>query len=221
MTEADLTQYVREDFELLGYTTYAEVCMFGGGSKRCDMYAIKENKADPEFGRTIVFEAKLSFNLKVIEQAYHWTNKAHYTYVLIPTTHKNVKSRIFARMLCDKLGIGVMEVNVNKGTYYVTVKPKFNPKPKMPKLYEEQKQTVASNSNNEYVTPFKITVKSINEYMENRNESVLIDLVKNIKHHYKSDRSACNSIKNLIEFNVIKNFYITKKNNKIVISKKN
>ena len=39
MTESELTEFVRADLEQIGYTTYAEVCVKGGGDIRCDMYA--------------------------------------------------------------------------------------------------------------------------------------------------------------------------------------
>ena len=219
MTESDLTEYVRKDLESLGYTTYAEVCVKGGGDKRCDLYARIEDKNNPKYGYTIAFEAKLSFNLKVIEQSYFQGKRAHETFIICPTTHKSMSSRRFARELCKILGIGVMEVNVDYGKYHITVKPKMFPHPKVPTLYEEQKQTLASTKNGDYVTPFKITVNRINDYMKDKNNITLLQIVKNIKHHYKSDVSGCRAIKHLIETNVIKGFYISKINNKIVIVK--
>ena len=210
ITEEDLTEFVRSDFNLLGYTTYAEVCLYGGGSRRCDMFAVKDNES-------IVFEAKLSFNLKVIEQAYLWKQNANKVFVLIPKTHKQIKSRIFARKICESLGIGVMEVNIITGKYTITVQPQINNKPKLPKLYEEQKLTKASNDKNEFVTPFKLTVNKLNDYMKNKKKDLLNNVVKNIDHHYSNDKSAVNAIKKLIQKNVIKNFYIKKENNKIVI----
>ncbi len=220
MKESDLTEYVRADFELLGYTTYAEVCVKGGGSPRCDMYARMEDKNHEMYGHTIVFEAKLVFNFKVLEQCYFWKNRAHDNYIIVPTTYKNMSTRKFARELCRTLGIGVIEVNVNKDKYHVTVKSKRCDKPKIPTLYEQQKLTIASNSDNNYVTPFKITVENINNYMKDKNNDVyLIDLVRNIKHHYKSDISATRAIRFLIDKCVIKDFYIGKNNNKLVIKK--
>ena len=215
MKESTLTEYVRKDLESIGFTTYAEV-LDSKSSIRCDMYAINNEKV-----HSILFEAKTTFNLKVIEQAYHWKNRnsANEYYVLIPTTHKNIKSRKFARKICELLGIGVMEVNINSGKYFISVKSLWNSNPKIPKLYEEQKYTIASNNNNDYITPFKITVKKINEYMLNRNHEFLTVLVKNIDHHYKGNIGAVRSIKYLIEKNIIKGFYIKKENNKIVIKK--
>lgn len=215
MKESILTEFVREDLKNIGFTTYAEV-IDSKTSIRCDMYAINETT-----NHCILFEAKTSFNLKVIEQAYHWKtrNSANEYFVLIPTTHKNIKTRKFARKICELLGIGVMEVNINNGKYFISVKPEWNANPKIPKLYDEQKITIASNSNNDYITPFKITVKKINEYMEHKNQEFLTILVKNIEHHYKSNISAVRAIKYLIEKNIIVGFYITKQNNKIVLKK--
>lgn len=219
MKESDLMEYVRADFESLGYTTYAEVCASGGGSKRCDMYARIEDKTHENYGHTIVFEAKLTFSFKVLEQANFWKNKAHDTYIIVPSTHKNISSRRFARYVSDVLGLGVLEVNINKGKYYMSVKPKRCNKPKYPKLYDEQKLTLASNSKNEFVTPFKITVTRIHDYMKDIDKVYLTQLTKDIQHHYKSQISATRSIKFLVEKNVIKGFYITKENNKLVIKK--
>lgn len=219
MKESDLMEYVRGDFEQLGYTTYAEVCVKGGGSKRCDMYARIEDPENENYGHTIVFEAKLSFNFKVIEQADFWKTRAHDTYIVVPTTYKNISSRKFARNICQMLGIGVLEVNVSQGKYYMTVKSARCDKPKYPTLYDEQKLTTASNSNNEYVTPFKITVNNLNEFMKDKDKEFLTQVVKNIKHHYKGDIAATRNIRFLVEKNVIKGFYITKENNKIVIKR--
>jgi len=218
--ESILTEFVRRDLNDLGYTTYGEV-LDTNSKIRCDMYARIEDLNHPNCGHTIVFEAKLTFNLKVIEQAYKWLSKkrAHDVYIIVPTTFKNMSTRRFARELCSKLGIGVMEVSILKNKYNVTVKPVRCSNPSPPKLYEEQKLTIASNSSNTYVTPFKITLNNINSYMENKNQDYLTNMVKNISHHYKGDISAVRSIRFLIDKHIIKDFYITKENNKLVIKK--
>lgn len=220
MSESDLMEYVRQDFRDLGYETYAEVPMKGGGSKRCDMYARNESETSQDFGHTIVFEAKLSFNFKVIEQAYYWKKYAHLCYIVVPTTTKNISTRNFAREVCKKMGIGVIEVNVKRGKYFVTVKSDFNPHPTIPKLYEEQKKILASNSTNTYITPFKVTVSQMNEYMKDKSSATIIDVVKNINHHYKSINSACRSLKVNIERGVIPGYRIVTEKNKLRIYKR-
>jgi len=219
MKEEDLSEYVRKDFEELGYTMYAEVQMRSGGP-RCDMYGRIEDKAHPQYGRTIVIESKLSLNLKVLEQIYGWVGRANLSFILCPTTYKNIKTRRFVRELCKLLGIGILEVDINKNKYYITVNPKYHDNPKHPKLFEGQKALIASNADNNYATPFKNTVELINKHMANRDSDILMNVIKCVPHHYKSDISACKAIKYFIETNVIKNFYIRREKNKIVISKK-
>lgn len=219
MKESILTEFVRNDLESLGYTTYAEVCHKGGGSSRCDMYARIEDTNAVNYGYTIVFEAKLTFNLKVIEQANFWKNKANETYIIVPATYKNIKTRKFARDICKMLGIGVMEVNMNNDKYYISVKSAVVKNPKIPTLYKEQKLSIASNSDNKYVTPFKITLNNINNYMINKESIYLVDLVKNIQHHYKGDISAVRAIKFLIDKQVINGYFIIKDKNKLLIKK--
>lgn len=219
MEESVLTEFVRQDLESIGYTTYAEVCVKGGGDKRADMYACIEDKTKENFGHTIAFEAKLTFNFKVLEQAYFWKNRAHESYIIVPTTFKNLSTRKFARELCIILGIGVMEVNMHSGKYNITVKPTWCSNPKIPTLYEEQKFIIASNSENKYMTPFKATVKKLNIYMEGRDKAVLTEVVKNIEHHYKGSIQAVRAIKFMVEKNVIEGFYMSKENHKIVIKR--
>lgn len=217
-SESDLMEFVRSDFENLGYTTYAEV-LYNKTGKRCDLYAIIEDKNHQQYGMTIAFEAKLSFNLKVIQQANFWKDKAHNVYIIVPTTYKDIQTRKFAREICEKLGIGVLEVNILQNKYFMTVKSGFIDKPKYPTLYKEQKDIISSNNNNSYVTPFKLTVTELNKYMENKKSDYLLNVVKNIKHHYSSNSSAITSLKNLITKGIIKNFYISRNNNKIIINK--
>lgn len=215
ISEEYLSEFVRTDFEKLGYETYAEVIDLKT-TKRADLFLI--NKTTNE---SIIIESKLSFNLSVIQQAYHWVKnkRAHYVYVLIPRITKTQKTRRFARLICENFGIGVIEFNISNNSYNITVNPVFIEKPKKPTLYKEQKLTKASNKYNKYITPFKITVMRIDEYMKDKQYTTIINLVENIEHHYRSKNSACNSIKNNILNGVIKGYRITKYKNRNVIEK--
>ena len=219
MEESLLTEYVRADLEKIGYTTYAEVCVKGAGAERADMYARCEDPISEQYKETIAFEAKLIFNLKVLEQAYFWKNRATHVYVLIPSTNKNLKTRKFMRELCKLLGIGVMEVNIEKEQYHVTVKSTKCDNPKVPELYPEQRMIIASNSGNIFMTPFKRTVSRLEEYFKDKQFAYISEVVKNVEHHYKSDIKANRNIKIMIEKKIIKGFYIVQKNHKIVIGK--
>jgi len=221
MQESELTEYVRADLEKIGYITYAEVCLKGGGDSRADMYARIEDPLHSEYGTTIAFEAKLNFNLKVIEQAYTWRTRSHKSFIIVPTTFKNMSSRRFAREVCKKMGIGVMEVNISSGKYNITVKPERCQNPKIPPLYPEQRYIIASNSDNKFMTPFKATVQRMNELFKVEDRIDLVDLIKRIKHHYKSDMAAKRNIKSFIEKGVIRGFYIVREWDKLVICKQN
>lgn len=221
ITEEDLTEFVRKDLDALGYITYAEVLAKGTGSPRCDMIARIEDKNHKEYGKVLAFESKLAFNFSVLNQANYYVSnkKANETYIICPTTFKKVKTRKFAREVCKLLGIGVIEVNIKTGKYFMTVKPKFIDKINPPKLYEEQKFIKASNAQNKYMTPFKATVSKIVQYMEDKDSEILLNIIKSVEHHYSSDMNAIKNIKNMIEKGVIKGFNLTKINNKLIIKK--
>lgn len=219
MEESFLTEYVRKDLEALGYVTYAEVCVKGGGDKRADMFARVEDPLNENYGKTIAFEAKLSFNLKVLQQAHFWKNRASKVFIIVPAATKDIGTRKFARELCKTLGIGVMEVNLNTSQYHVTVQSSTCHNPVVPPLYQEQRMIKASNAQNQYMTPYKVTVMNIYEFFKNKHFAYISDIVSNIKHHYKSNIAASKAIKYLIENKVMKGFYIVKKNHKIVVGK--
>lgn len=213
MKESDLIFVVRDYLDKRGFTTYGEVQM-SKSTKRCDMFAMDVDQ------HSIVFEAKTSFNIKVIEQAYHWIGKANEVYIIIPYSRRNSKTRKFYKEICDKFGIGLMEIEMVNNKIHIPFTSNWCDKPKLPTLYEQQKKTIASNSENEYVTPFKITVENLNNYMQDKDKQLLRDAIKSIKYHYKSYNSAVNSITEMIRQGVIKGYYLTKEKNKIYINKK-
>lgn len=219
MLESVLTEYVRADLEKIGFVTYAEVCVKGGGDKRADMFARVEDPTHEKYGQTIAFEAKLTFNLKVLEQAYFWKNRAHQVYIVVPAIRRALGSRKFARELCQSLGIGMMEVDIDREQYHVTAQSGTCKSPIVPELYQEQRMVIASNAGNVYMTPFKRTVMRINEFFKDKQFCHMTELVKGIDHHYKSDIAAAKALKILIENKAVKGFYLIKKNHKIVIGK--
>ena len=125
----------------------------------------------------------------------------------VPTvSKKGWKARKFAIKICDALGIGVFEYGA-KGIKESKTE-KLNNKAKLPPLYEEQKGSVAGNDTGQFFTSFKNTVNKLNEYMNDKEESSMVDVIKNIEHHYKSDTSAKSSLKKMIERKVIKGYKI-------------
>jgi len=203
--ETDLASLVIKYFENLGYTTYKEVSIRGGGSARADIIAVKGDDH-------IVIETKTSFGLKVIEQAFFWKDKSHKTFVAIPKG----KNRHFGYSICVDMGIGVIEID-KYNNVGVIIESSICNDPKLPQLYEQQRGSIAGNDKSEFVTPFKITCKTIQDYMEIHKESQLNDLVSNIKHHYRNDGSAKNALSKLIKMGVLDSLSIVKRGNKLIV----
>jgi hypothetical protein len=217
MKESELAEEIITYLEKKGYTSYKEVSMRGkGGNARSDCYFTKEVNGKTE---TIAVETKTSMTLKVIEQADRWKSHANQVYVCVPTvTRKGWKGRKFAIKMCKALGIGVFEYGV-KGIKESNI-GLINEKAKMPPLYEEQKDSVAGNDSGQFFTAFKNTVNELDKFMDDKDEYLLTDLIKEINHHYKSENSAKSSLKKMIERKVIDNYTIEKKSNKIYVVSK-
>lgn len=198
--EEDLAREVVSYYEKLGYQVYKEVCSYGGGSARLDIYCVKD-------GDTIAIETKMNMGLTVIDQAFNWVGRANRVYVALP--YKKKSNLYFAREVCRNFGIGIMLVNDPQ--YYghdflmnEWLAPSVCESPTNPlKTYEEQKLSVAGNARGEFVTPFSITRTSLVEYVKVNPGCSLSDAIKNIKHHYEHERSAKSSLKKLIIGGVI------------------
>lgn len=216
MKESDLILVVRNDLDKKGFTTYGEVQM-DKSDKRCDMYAV-----DYTDNHTIAFEAKTSLNIKVIEQAYYWQiyNQSNEVYIIVPYTNRNSKKRKFYKDIIEKLGIGLMEVDMTTKHIHIPFISTWNKKAKSPTLYEQQKLTVASNSDNDYVTPFKITVQNIHDYMIDKNNENLSIVLSKVKHHYSNHKSAMGAISEMVRRGVINDYYLSKHKGRIFINKK-
>jgi hypothetical protein len=215
--ESDLALIVVEHLDELDYDVYKEVSKAGGGSDRADIYAVKKttstvidnNNEDKLIGATVSIETKLNFNIKVLEQAYNWKNWANLNYIAIPVI-KKTKIKNFCYHLCESIGVGIIEVDIDKKICFISVNPTPNLEIKPPKLFEEQKLSIAGNDKNQFVTPFKITCTRIQKYMEDKVHIKMSDLVKNINHHYSSNISAASSLSKYIELGIIENITIKK-----------
>ena len=193
--EAQLALHVVKHLEGLGYDVYKEVCKKGGGSDRADIYAVM-NEGQYK-GATVAIEVKLAYGLKVIEQAFNWKKFATFAYVAVPTGKR--KDRAFTYYLCKLLGIGVIEIEERRGFANIVVAADVNKNITKPKLFEEQKFSIAGNANHEYVTPFKLTVSKLHEHLKTNGKMTVSQALSGIKHHYKSHMSACASIIKHIE----------------------
>lgn len=159
MQEQDLFDPIKEWLEEKGYEVYAEVEMPFG---RADVVG----KNHPAY---CVVEMKTSLNLEVISQAIRWQGMFHYIYIAVPRRRRPIPA--IANKILHENRIGLLEVDVN---YVWTRIPARYNRPYYPYskkiskyLYEEQKTWVKGGSNEGgYVTPYKITMSRIKEYLK-------------------------------------------------------
>lgn len=202
--ETDLAKIINNYLEDLGYESYKEVSLKGkGGNIRCDSYIIK--KQNNLIIDSFTIETKLSFSLKVIHQSYLWKNYSKRNYICIPKPkRKDMKLYNFSIDICKKMNIGIFIVDVFNKTVIEFFKPiDNNLNIKYPPLYEEQKNSEAGNDKSEYITSYKITIKNLKEFLKDKDWLDIKFVIENIKHHYKNNNSAINSIKKYIYKNII------------------
>ena len=217
-TEAELAEKIIKHLEKLGWLSYKEVSLKGsGGNIRSDCFFVK--KENDKVIESLALETKLSFSFKVLEQADKWLPHANKSYICIPSPKKlNRKNLKFGLKICKKLNIGVFEVNMKDGTIKELYSPDTTLKIKLPPLYELQRESIAGNDKSSFITAFKITVMNINEYMKDKNEIDLNDIIDEITHHYKTKTSAVNTIKKLIKEGIIKGYFLKKIDNKTLLN---
>jgi len=216
--ETDLAKIINDYFENIGLESYKEVSLKGkGGNIRCDSYIIK--RQNDLIIDSFTIETKLNFSLKVIHQSYLWKNYSKRNYICIPKPkRKDMKLYNFSIDICKKMNIGIYIVDVFNKTVTEFFKPiDNNLNIKYPPLYEEQKKSEAGNDKSEYITSYKITIKNLKEFLIDKDWLDIKFVIENIKHHYKNNNSAINSIKKYIYKNIITDIQI--QDNKIILKK--
>jgi hypothetical protein len=203
--EEDLARVVVSHFEKLGYQVYKEVCDYGGGSARLDIYCVKD-------GDTIAIETKMSVGLTVIEQAYHWLGRVNRVYFAVP--YKKKSNLYFVSDICRNFGIGIFlvnEPNQFRDDLIEWLQPPVCIEPwDPPKVFEEQKDSVAGNARGEFITPFRLTRTKLVDYVTLHPGCTMGEAVKNIKHHYQHEASAKSTLRRLILAGVIDEIKIEK-----------
>mgnify|MGYP005844925881 CR=1 FL=1 len=208
MKETELAEIIIDKLKTDGYEIYSEV-IYRSGSKRADIVAVKNNEYT-------VVETKMSMNLTLLEQSFYWKDKAHYVYILFPSKRK---INWFALQMCRDYGIGVYVYKKNGEVKLILESSKCEI-PDLPKLYEEQKDSVSGSKGGGYITPFSITKEKLIKHIKNNGEQLLLHSIKEIEHHYSNDNSAKNALKKMINLNVIKELEIFKKGKNIWVKSK-
>lgn len=203
-TEKQLAEQVIEYFK--NHQIYKEV-LFKRNSKRIDIIAVKDNIF-------IGLEIKKALNVKLIEQTAFWKLHTHKTYLCIPSKKNNTKykNQFIYEMLQD-YGIGIIFI-YSEGVCIIS-ESSFNSTPDLPVLYESQKETELIS--NDYITPFKNTIKNIEDYLQTNGRTEIFELINNIQHHYANKNSAKSQILKMINWDVIKTVVYEKEDKKYYI----
>jgi hypothetical protein len=211
VSEKDLAKIIVDYFENQGYETYKEVTE-RGGKPRADIIAVKDNQY-------VVIECKTTLNLKLLEQSYYWKPRSHKTFISIPTS-RGTRSKSFGYTMCRDYGIGILEVNMKSKEVIERSPSSITTEPDLPRLYEEQKDSIAGVSSGDYITPFKLTCRRLVNYIKENKESPLNKALESIEHHYSNNGSAKNAIHKMINIGAIPELEVFRSNKKVFIRMK-
>lgn len=213
IVESDLAKVIIRYLESHQWEIYQEVEGCGG---RADIVAKRDNIQ-------WAIECKTSFGFPVIEQAFNWRGRSHYTSVAVPN---RVSS--FGQMICKQNGIGILTVDIYRmnvdryDSVIEKVKPTLFRKAKGFKLYEEQKTwSEAGSQAGGHFTPFKRTVQTlINTVHRQPNGCEFSKLIKELDHHYSSSTTAKSCLKKFIGTDVIPQLEFRTVDGKLLVFKK-
>ena len=137
-----------------------------------------------------IIETKTTFGLPVIEQARRWIPHAHRVSVGTPSYPGN-----FGQEVCRLFGVGILSagraLSDGSGTTEVLA-PKLNRKPwKIPRLCDEHKTYAEAGTNGGgYFTPFRRTMRIVEEEVRRHPGITIKALVDRVDHHYSRNSTA-------------------------------
>lgn len=145
-SEAEMAAVLVEWLKNKGWDVYQEVVGRGGVA---DIVAVKDELL-------WVIESKLTFGLKVLDQAHGWLKSAHYVSVATPQWGRK-NGHDFGRLVCHQFGIGALIVTGRYVSEPVRAQRVDRPNsgPLRSALCEEQKTFAAAGTNRGHWTPFK------------------------------------------------------------------
>ena len=180
------------------WDVYEEVKIQRRGSSRvADIVAVR--------GPVVwVIECKRSFNLQVIAQAGEWgaTRRS----VAVPACPREGKGRTsplraFARSVCGKFDVGVLEVGRHGHVYEALPAPILRANRRESQrvrsaLHEGQKRCAkAGSARGGHWTPYRETMNAVRLVLGNRPGLTLEEILRHLKtHHYRTDASALKSL---------------------------
>lgn len=198
-SEAELGTVVADYLRSLDWEVFQEVSAGPGGSSRADIVARK--------GRLLwIVELKKTFGFSVLAQADAWIREgmAHMVSVATPAPRRRGGDSAFRAQMARHIGCGWLRVRepCSWGTRHVEVMAR----PRVQRhvsdalsigrfLHDAQKTELAAGSpGGGYWTPFRATMKAIQQTVSANPGIATKELIERVDHHYASDKSARHSI---------------------------
>lgn len=213
-SEEEFAEIIVKWLKSNGWEVYQEVQLNRHAGSIADIVALKD-------GKYWIIECKLNFGFNVMSQADEWRYFANYVSVAIPYTNKT----LFRVKLCKLLNIGVLTVIYNQWLRDQSIDKHWQVNEDLKALEQELKykslinqltekhKTFAKAGNNysKRITPFKLTVEKLVNYVKENNGSLLREVVKKIDHHYSTNNSAKTNLAEMINRDIIKELYLDRK----------
>jgi len=198
MREAELFTPLKKHFKNQGYKVYAEVPCWGRG---IDFVAVKDD-------HHIAVEMKLSFNNKVISQAYGAKIAFHEAYVAFPVKkhfladpHDNEKFWALPERLRNKIdacrtrGIGIIQI-LPQGTIFTAMESRRETPYRVFDFsqYFESDNDEAGLPCQKGVSAVYMELKAIKEYVRSHPRADWKEIFANVQNHYSSPSSLAGSM---------------------------
>jgi len=193
MSEVELAAQVIAWLSGRGWIVHQEVEM-GRGGPRCDLVAIR--------GKNLwAIECKRGVGLAVLEQAHQWLPHAH----RVSVATRRSKNAFAARVLRD-YGIGWLAVS-GPGRVRPLVAPSERRRVSqrlIRSLADEQRTFApAGNARAHFWSPWKATVAEVQAWSIAHPSAPFTDLVREIRHHYRTAATARSCLRRHIEDGLI------------------
>lgn len=196
-SEAEMARIVVTELQRLGYETYEEVSL-GRGGQRADIVGV--------LGPIIaVVECKMSLSLKLLDQLTEWQGRAHRIIGAVPryrrgaTVHRYFRTEGFGLWTVSRFEDGIDEQITPRLQRRVDMRIRRYLRPEQ----RSGEYARAGASGGGYYTPFRGTVRELEDLAREKPGIELRQAVKEISHHYSSARTAMSSIPAMIRAGVI------------------
>ena len=206
-SEVELAAHVVSWLTGRGWTVHQEVEV-GRGGPRCDLVAVR--------GKHLwAIECKTGVGLAVLEQAHQWLPHAH----RVSVATRRSQNAFAARVLRD-YGVGWLAVAVSG-----RVRPIVAPAERrriserlVRSLADEQRSFApAGNARARFWSPWKATLAEVQAFAAAHPAASLSDLVRGIRHHYRTAATARSCLRRHIEDGLVPGVALEREGGRLLV----